>query len=94
MPHPAPHMLPAPQDFGQAMARLGIGRDDRIVVYDNSPLRTAARGWFMLRHFGAGQVAILDGGLQKWVAEGRRNGKRRGRGRATRGSKRSRRRRS
>jgi thiosulfate/3-mercaptopyruvate sulfurtransferase len=53
------------------MGALGIGRGDRIVVYDNSPLRTAARGWFMLRHFGARDVAILDGGLQKWVAEGR-----------------------
>ena len=44
---------------------------DRIVVYDNSPTRTAARGWFMFRHFGAEQVAILDGGFQKWTAEGR-----------------------
>jgi thiosulfate/3-mercaptopyruvate sulfurtransferase len=50
---------------------VGIGSADRIVVYDASPLRTAARGWFMLRHFGAAQVAILDGGFQKWVAEGR-----------------------
>jgi thiosulfate/3-mercaptopyruvate sulfurtransferase len=40
-------------------------------VYDNSPLRSAARGWFTLRHFGARSVAILDGGFQKWVAEGR-----------------------
>jgi len=69
--NPAPHMLPAAAEFGRAMEALGVGRDDRIVVYDNSPLRTAARGWFMLRHFGADQVAILDGGLQKWVAEGR-----------------------
>jgi thiosulfate/3-mercaptopyruvate sulfurtransferase len=53
------------------MERLGIGRDDRIVVYDNSPLRTAARGWFKLRHFGADRVAILDGGMQKWLAESR-----------------------
>jgi thiosulfate/3-mercaptopyruvate sulfurtransferase len=53
------------------MTGLGVGRDDRIVVYDNSPLRTAARGWFMLRHFGAEKVAILDGGLQKWRSEGR-----------------------
>ena len=68
---PAPHMLPDAKAFGEAIEALGIGRDDRIVVYDNSPLRTAARGWFMLRHFGAGQVAILDGGLQKWMAEGR-----------------------
>ena len=69
--NPAPHMLPAAADFGAAMGRLGIGRADRIIVYDNSPLRTAARGWFMLRHFGAEHVAILDGGFQKWVAEGR-----------------------
>jgi thiosulfate/3-mercaptopyruvate sulfurtransferase len=69
--HPAPHMLPDADDFGQAMERLGIGRADRIVVYDNSPLRTAARGWFMLRHFGADKVAILDGGFQKWAAEDR-----------------------
>lgn len=69
--HPAPHMLPNAADFGAAMERLGIGRDERIVVYDNSPLRTAARGWFMFRHFGADRVAVLDGGLGKWLAEGR-----------------------
>ena len=69
--NPAPHMLPSAADFGAAMSALGVGRDDRIIVYDNSPLRTAARGWFMFRHFGAERVAILDGGLQKWRAEGR-----------------------
>ena len=53
------------------MRDLGIGRDDLIVVYDNSPLHTAARGWFMLRHYGAERVAILDGGFGKWLAEGR-----------------------
>jgi thiosulfate/3-mercaptopyruvate sulfurtransferase len=67
----APHMLPTAPDFGRAMAELGVGRDDRIIVYDNSPLRTAARGWFMFRHFGAERVAILDGGFQKWRAEAR-----------------------
>ena len=69
--HPAPHMLPSAADFGAAMERLGVARDERIIIYDNSPLRTAARGWFMFRHFGAQQVAVLDGGLQKWLAEGR-----------------------
>jgi thiosulfate/3-mercaptopyruvate sulfurtransferase len=68
---PAPHMLPSAAAFGAAMEKLGVGRGDRVVVYDNSPLRTAARGWFMLRHFGAEQVAILDGGFQKWSAEAR-----------------------
>jgi len=69
--NPAPHMLPPAEEFGSAMEMLGVGKDHRIIVYDNSPLRTAARGWFMLRHFGARKVAILDGGFQKWVAEGR-----------------------
>jgi len=69
--NPAPHMLPSAAEFGEAMERLGIGRDDRIVVYDNSATRSASRGWFMLRHFGADKVAILDGGFQEWVAEGR-----------------------
>lgn len=69
--NPAPHMLPGAADFGRAMEELGVGRNDRIVVYDNSPVRTAARGWFMLRHFGAERVAILDGGFQRWSTEGR-----------------------
>ena len=69
--NPAPHMLPSAEDFGRAMEELGIGRNDRIIVYDNSPTRNASRGWFMLRHFGADQVAILDGGFAKWIAEGR-----------------------
>lgn len=69
--NPAPHMLPNADQFGQAMEQLGVGRDDRIVVYDNSPTQNAARGWFMFRHFEATEVAILDGGFGKWVAEGR-----------------------
>ena len=69
--NPAPHMLPPAAQFGAAMEALGVDRADRIIVYDNSPLRSSARGWFMLRHFGAERVAILDGGLGKWLAEGR-----------------------
>jgi len=67
----APHMLPGAAAFGVAMAALGVGRDDRIVVYDDSPLRSATRAWFMLRHYGAERVAILDGGLRKWRSESR-----------------------
>src|SRR5689334_13556477 len=44
--NPAPHMLPSAEEFGRGMECLGIGLNDRIVVYDNSPTRTAARGWF------------------------------------------------
>ncbi len=68
--NPAPHMLPSAEAFGEAMERIGVGRDERIVVYDNSSTRNAVRGWFMLRHFGAERVAILDGGFGKWLAEG------------------------
>ncbi len=52
----------------------GIDLDDRhapIVVYDDSALKTAARGWWLLRSSGAENVAILDGGLAKWLGEGR-----------------------
>jgi thiosulfate/3-mercaptopyruvate sulfurtransferase len=69
--NPAPHMLPTAAEFAAAMERIGVGSGDRIVVYDNSPTRNAARGWFMFRHFGAKKVAILDGGFQKWLAERR-----------------------
>ncbi|HEX9932070.1 MAG TPA: 3-mercaptopyruvate sulfurtransferase [Allosphingosinicella sp.] len=68
---PLPHMLPPEREFAMAMEALGIGEGDRIVAYDNSPLHSAARAWWMLRIFGAGEVAILDGGLGKWKAEGR-----------------------
>jgi thiosulfate/3-mercaptopyruvate sulfurtransferase len=53
------------------MQSLGLGDGNRFVVYDNTPLHSAARAWWMLRIFGAHYVAILDGGLQKWKAEGR-----------------------
>jgi thiosulfate/3-mercaptopyruvate sulfurtransferase len=66
-----PHMLPPEHIFASRMQSLGLGDGNRIVVYDNSPLHSAARAWFMLRAFGAHHVAILDGGLQKWTAEGR-----------------------
>ncbi|MEO7277058.1 MAG: sulfurtransferase [Sphingomicrobium sp.] len=68
---PAPHAMPGADAFGSAMEALGIDRCDRIVVYDNSPIHSAARGWFMLRHFGAAQVALLDGGFAAWLGEGR-----------------------
>ena len=69
--NPSPHMLPAPPSSAMRWRVLGIGSNERIIVYDNSPLRTATRGWFTLRHFGAREVAVLDGGFQKWLAERR-----------------------
>lgn len=66
-----PHMLPASEKFASRMQALGLGDGSRIVVYDNSPLKSAARAWWMLNVFGAHEVAILDGGFAKWQAEGR-----------------------
>ena len=69
--NPAPHMFPPAHKFASRMQSLGLGDGNRFVVYDNSPLHSAARGWFMLKSFGAHYVSILDGGLQKWKSEGR-----------------------
>jgi thiosulfate/3-mercaptopyruvate sulfurtransferase len=66
-----PHMLPDPAGFETALAALGIGDEDEIVVYDGAGLFSAPRVWWMLRVFGAGNVHVLDGGLPKWKAEGR-----------------------
>jgi thiosulfate/3-mercaptopyruvate sulfurtransferase len=69
--NPAPHMLPPEHKFASRMQSLGLGDGNRLVVYDNSPLHSSARAWWMLKIFGAHHVAILDGGMQKWKAEGR-----------------------
>jgi thiosulfate/3-mercaptopyruvate sulfurtransferase len=69
--NPAPHMLPPEHKFASRMQSLGLGDGNRFVVYDNSPYHSGARIWWMLRSFGAHYVAMLDGGLQKWTAEGR-----------------------
>lgn len=69
--NPAPHMLPPEHRFASRMQSLGLGDGNRFVVYDNSPYHSGARMWWMLRTFGAHYVALLDGGLQKWKAEGR-----------------------
>jgi len=68
---PRPSMVPTNAQFAARMAALGVGQDDRIVIYDNSPLVSAGRAWWLLRIFGARNVAILDGGMQRWLADGR-----------------------
>jgi thiosulfate/3-mercaptopyruvate sulfurtransferase len=66
-----PHMIPSPELFARKMEGLGIGDDDRVVVYDSAGLSSAGRAWWMLRLFGHRNVALLDGGLPQWKAEGR-----------------------
>ena len=68
---PVDNTLPPPEKFASRMQSLGLGDGSRIVIYDDSGVKTAARAWFMLKLFGAHDVAILDGGIAKWKAEGR-----------------------
>lgn len=68
---PLPHMLPTPDVFAARMGRLGISDRDEIVVYDTVGIRSSARAWWMFRVMGATNVRVLDGGLPKWLAEGR-----------------------
>ena len=66
-----PHMLPSAEQFQAQMRGIGVSRDSKVVVYDSLGLFSAARLWWMLRSFGHCRVAVLDGGLPKWQAEGR-----------------------
>jgi thiosulfate/3-mercaptopyruvate sulfurtransferase len=66
-----PAALPTRAQFDARMAMLGVNASDRVVLYDNSPMRTSARAWFVFRLHGFEPYAVLDGGFQKWQAEGR-----------------------
>jgi thiosulfate/3-mercaptopyruvate sulfurtransferase len=66
-----PHMLPDPVAFASAVRKLGIGDGMKVVVYDSLGLFSAPRVWWTFRAFGKRDVAVLDGGLPKWIAEGR-----------------------
>ncbi len=67
-----PHMVPAPGRFAAKLAALGVSNGSMVVFYDQKGLASAARGWWMMGLFGHDRAAVLDGGLPKWVAEGRK----------------------
>jgi thiosulfate/3-mercaptopyruvate sulfurtransferase len=69
--NPLPHMAPPPEKFAQMAAALGISADKQVIFYDQRGLFSAARGWWLLRLFGFTNVAVLDGGLPKWIRESR-----------------------
>ena len=69
--NPLPHMLPNADSFAAAVGALGICERDTIVVYDGFGLFASPRVWWTFRLFGADKVFVLDGGLPKWMAEGR-----------------------
>lgn len=68
-----PHMLPSTVKFASRMKKMGVGDGARIVVYDHDAkgLFSSARAWWTFRAMGHGDVAVLNGGLKKWLAEGR-----------------------
>jgi thiosulfate/3-mercaptopyruvate sulfurtransferase len=66
-----PHMVPAPGRFARLMGELGVGNCSRVVFYDQKGLASAARGWWLMGLFGHDKAAVLDGGLPKWLREGR-----------------------
>jgi thiosulfate/3-mercaptopyruvate sulfurtransferase len=66
-----PHMLPSTVKFASRMKKMGVGDGMRIVVYDTLGLFSAARAWWTFRAMGHEDVAVLNGGLKKWKAEGR-----------------------
>jgi thiosulfate/3-mercaptopyruvate sulfurtransferase len=66
-----PHMLPSAEKFSARVRKLGLGDGTRIVVYDSYGMMSAARVWWTFRVMGHKDVSVLDGGLPKWIAEGR-----------------------
>ena len=69
---PLPHMFPGAEQFGRDVGALGIGNDDLVVVYDAGGWVAGPRAWWMFFAFGHRNVRVLDGGLKKWTAEGRK----------------------
>ncbi|MFN3548177.1 MAG: 3-mercaptopyruvate sulfurtransferase [Mesorhizobium sp.] len=66
-----PHTLPSPEVFATFAGSMGISQDDTIIVYDGPGLLSAPRVWWMFRIMGARDVRILEGGIDRWKAEGR-----------------------
>ncbi len=69
--NPLPHMLPSDAVFAARMSAMGLGDGRKIVIYDSAGFNSAPRAWWMVKAYGHDDVAILDGGLPKWLAEGR-----------------------
>ncbi|QYJ06716.1 sulfurtransferase [Qipengyuania flava] len=66
-----PKAVPNARQFADRMGQMGVAPGSRVVLYDDSAIRSAARAWFLFTLYGFESVAILDGGLAKWKAEGR-----------------------
>lgn len=69
--NPLPHMFPSAEQFGRDIGALGIGNEDTVVVYDAGGWVAGPRAWWMFLAYGHRDIKVLDGGLKKWMAEGR-----------------------
>ncbi len=65
-----PHMAPPVEKFMSRLRAMGVGDGHQVVVYDGAGLKSAARVWWLFRLMGQSNIAVLDGGLPKWQAEG------------------------
>ncbi len=63
-----PHMVPSQARFARLIGELGVGNETHVVLYDQSGLVSAARGWWLLGLFGHDRAQVLDGGLEGWMA--------------------------
>jgi thiosulfate/3-mercaptopyruvate sulfurtransferase len=68
--NPLPLMMPQPAHFAETMSRIGVGEGTKVVIYDRGNHNWAARVWWSLRVMGFDDASVLDGGWQKWTAEG------------------------
>lgn len=66
-----PHMAPPPEKFISKLRAMGVGDGHQVVIYDGMGIFSAPRVWWTFRLMGKTDVAVLDGGLPKWLAEGR-----------------------
>ncbi len=66
-----PHMVPPVEKFMSRMRAMGVGDGHQVVVYDQQGVRSAPRVWWLFKLMGQSNIAVLDGGLPKWVSEGR-----------------------
>ncbi len=64
-----PHMLPEPELFEGEVRKLGISNTSTVIVYDDVGLYASPRAWWMFKAMGHDKVAVLDGGLPKWLSE-------------------------
>jgi len=69
---PYPHMMSNSDYWRKMLCSYGVKNEDHIVVYDFSDLYSSCRLWFALKYFGHKKVSVLDGGLKKWINEGKR----------------------